>query len=218
MRYFFFTIIIFISLQSYAQQNRIKLGFQFSQDNISGDGNLKAGPDFTFNRIERDEFNFSTGLTIALLTNSNFSFQSGLIYSQKDFASSFYCPSCFYRLSIYLPPSIDIKNRFISVPFLVRFDAGGKKLNPFVEAGINNNFLLNDGDFNKTKPAFMETVIGLGLGYNIGKKLGVELKYNYRSALTVVYKDLEAWEDDDNNDPNKFKTNSFQLGLSYIIK
>lgn len=220
MKTFLSLFILIISLHIQAQTPGVKLGVQFTQDNISGNGFVAAEPSYFANRIDRDKFNFSMGFTAQFLTNSSFSFESGLLYSQKDFSSTYSCPNCLYMyLSSYIiaPQPVDIKNRFISIPFLVRYDLYGKKLSPIFEAGINNNFLVNDGDFERTKSAYMEGVLGLGLAYKFNKILSAELKYNYRKALTSVYDDTDMTYFID-EDPNKQRTQSLQFTISYSLK
>lgn len=222
MKIFYSFLIFLLALQIQAQTPGIKLGVQFTQDNISGNGfvSAEAGGYFV-NRIDRDKSNFSMGFTAQFLTNNSFSFESGLSYSQKDFSSTFSCPNCLYMylssFSIYLPQPEDVKNRLISIPFLVRYDLYGKKLSPIFVAGINNNFLIDDGDFDQTKPAYMEGVLGLGLAYKFNKMLSAELKYNYRRALTSVYTFTERPYTTD-EDPNKQRTQSFQFAISYSLK
>ena len=220
MRNLLITVFLCITTISLAQQSGIKLGFQFSQDNISGEGALKGDTEYYYNRISRNEFNFSTGLTARFLTQSNLSFQTGVYYSQKDFKAVFSCPQCFYINSLTIAPVLpnSIKNRFLSIPFLIRYDGNGKKISPILEAGITNNFLVSDGEFNQTKPAFQEGILGLGLGFALNSNLGLEVKYNYRTALSSIYKNQQKWEFTEENDPNKLNTNSFQFGLSYILK
>ena len=220
MRNHLLTLFLFVSVLSQAQQNKIALGFQLSRDKISGEGTLIGQSEFYYDRIKRDEFNFSTGLTARFLTNSDFSFQSGLYYSQKDFAASYDCPQCqyFLWLTIAIPEPVDIKSRYLTVPFIVRYNPSRKKFSPVLEAGLTNNFLISDGDFDYTKPAFMEGVVGLGFNYQLNQKWSLELKYNYRTSLTAIYKGQQKWQFTDENDPNRLKTNSFQFGLSYLLK
>lgn len=222
MKHIFTLALLITVLQIQAQTPGIKLGVQFTQDNISGNGfvSAEAGGYFV-NRIDRDKSNFSLGLTAQFLTNSSFSFESGLLYAQKDFSSTYSCPNCLYMylssFFIYLPQPVDIKSRFITVPFLVRYDLYGKKLSPIFEAGISNNFLVNDGDFDRTKSAYMEGVLGLGLAYKLNKTLSAELKYNYRRALSSVYDTTDMPYSTD-EDPNKQRTQSFQFAISYSLK
>ena len=227
MRYVIFTLLLLASLEAFSQDKNIRLGFQFSGENISGDGFLATRESALNTNIARDEFNFSTGLTANFLTNSSFSFQTGLLYSKKDITTYEYCVSCFaYYGQVnqralflsYVPIPKEINQRFLSIPFLVRFEDREAKLAPIFEAGIYNNFLLSDNDFEETKSAFMEAAAGLGLSYRLNKQMRVEFKYSYRQSITSIFESpVQSWSNDD-SDPNKLKTQSFQLGLNYLLK
>lgn len=219
MRYLIFPILFLLTSQAIAQSSRIKLGVQFGYETVSADGYIQIEKNALANRIEREDFNFSTGITANFLTNSSFSFQSGLLYSQKDIIKHMDCPVCFWQNSYwYLPIPIEVKQRFLAVPFLVRYEDKGAKLSPILEAGIYNNFIVSDNDSKLNKSAFMEGAVGLGASYKLNQKMRLELKYSYRKAITTVYHGEAGSWNDNGSDPNDLKTQSFQLGFNYRMK
>lgn len=222
MRYLLLLLLPLFTLQANAQKPSIQLGIQFSRDKISGDGFINAEPDNFFNRIYRNQSSTSLGITAQFLTNSNISFESGLFYAEKDFSTIYSCPNCFYlqqlsSLFIIAPEPNVVKNRYISIPFLVRYDLKAKKLSPIFEAGINNSFLVENGDFEQTKSAYLESVLGLGISYKINSALGTEIKYNYRRALTSVFSTTDV-QHSNNQDPNRQTTQSLQLAVNFTIR
>lgn len=219
MRYLILSILLLVSIQVFSQNSRIKLGAQFAYEKVSGEGYLTMDEYTLSNRIEMENFNFSTGITANFLTNSSFSFQSGLLYTQKDVTRYQVCIVCLWHsLSLFVPNPIEMKQRYLTVPFLVRFSDKGAKLSPIIEAGIYNNFIVSNNEFDMNKSAFMEGAFGLGASYKLNRNMFLELKYSYRGALTAVYHgETSSWNNND-SDPNKLKTQSFQLGLNYLLK
>ena len=64
----------------------------------------------------------------------------------------------------------------------------------------------------------MEAAAGLGLSYRLNKQMRVEFKYSYRQSITSIFESpVQSWSNDD-SDPNKLKTQSFQLGVNYLLK
>lgn len=219
MRYFIIPILLLTSIQAFSQNSRIKLGAQFAYEKNSGEGFLTAEQLTLSNRIEMQNFNFSTGITANFLTNSSFSFQSGLLYTQKDVTRYQVCPACFWNsVSLFIPNPIEMKQRYLTVPFLVRLNDKNAKFSPIIEAGIYNNFIVSDNDFDLNKSAFMEGALGIGAGYKLNQNLCLELKYGYRRALTAVYEGETSSLNNKDSSPNKLKTQSFQIGLNYSLK
>lgn len=212
MRQAFILLLCLISLQSIAQNQRIKVGFQYTQDNISGENFVSDNDNSVGERIFRDEYNYSIGFTTTLLTNSNFSFKSGLLYSNKDLKSIYLCPSC---LSIGIPTPDFIKQRFISVPIQLNFRAKEYRISPVFEAGLISNFGLSEGvEFSRDN--FLEASFSLGMAYAISESFDIQLSYFNRSAISAIYDSSVGKEPSDPEyKPNRLKTEGFSVNVLY---
>ena len=214
MRILIFLGLILISIRLHAQGPHIKLGIEFSTDDITGERFIAQqtnGFDYT---IIREETNYNFGLTTTISTQSKFSAQTGLMYSNKDFKNYEVCPAC---LSIIFPSPELIEQRFLTIPFILNYSFSESKLRPYLQAGIVNNLgLSKDSDF--TKMNLMEGQLGFGMAYAISPRVDLSVAYRYRTALSEVYNYQKInTQPSEDYDPNSYQTRSFSIGLNYSI-
>ncbi|WP_286742812.1 outer membrane beta-barrel protein [Roseivirga sp. UBA1976] len=210
---------LLVALGLTAQTPKIELGIELSTENIEGSGLLKdAGTNF-YDRIVRDRSNFSMGITANLLSNSSsFSFRSGLLYAQKDITSFKECGFCHTLFNALIVPEYRrVEQRYLSVPFLIRYEPKQSRLSPIAEVGLYNHFLVNDGQLNQNRSAYMEASFALGASYKLNNTLRAELKYNYRASLSTVYSGEVVRYHYSDSEPNRLRTNAFQLGFLYSL-
>lgn len=206
-------LVIFITTNLYAQQeSKWKLGFEFTEDNLSGENFVVTGGVFSGYRIENTELNYSIGLLSEYNLNEEISLNTGLFFSNKNVSGVIICNTC-----DVIP--VLIKQQYMSVPVSVSFGFLKSKMRPHLELGFINNIGLvneieNSSEYFSGNGYFFEGFAGLSLSYKLGKKLEAEIGYNYRTALTPMYKETSVGDYTRNN----VSTIGMAIGLKYVLK
>lgn len=214
MRYIFILSLFIFSIQVKAQGPQIKLSIEFSVDDISGERFVPRQTNGFSYGILREQSNYTFGVSTTISSDSKFSLQTGIMYSNKDFETFEVCPACLTLID--LSPTL-IEQRFLTVPFLLNYRFSESRFRPNLEVGIINNLGLADRS-DLTKRNFMEGQIGFGLAYSISERIDVSVAYRLRTAFSAIYNQREIdTRPSDNDDPNSLNTKSFSIGLNYSI-
>lgn len=141
-----------------------------------------------------DRYNFTVGVIARREVYNNLSFISGLMYANKDFSAAYSCGSClqpqplsFIDGSFRPPTFVKIQQSFVVVPLGLDYTFIKTKIQPAVQAGINNNlFLVNDLK-ELSNSYFMEAFAGGSVKYNYSEQWVLEVGYRYNSSITKIY-------------------------------
>lgn len=208
------TILFFcISTNLYAQQeSNWKLGLEISKDNLSGENYVVTSGFISGYTIEYTERNYSIGILTGFNLNERVTISSGLFFSNKNVSGAVICHTC------GVIPAL-IKQQYLSVPVSVSYGILKSRLRPHLKLGFINNISLtneleNSNEYFSSNGYFIEGFVGLSLSYKLGENWEAEIGYNYRTALTPMYKAISVGE----YTRNKLITNSLTIGTKYVLK
>ena len=206
-------LFIFLTTNLYAQEeSKWVFGIEFSEDNLSGENFVVTGGVFSGYRIENTELNYSIGLLSEYNLNEGIRLNSGIFFSNKDVSGAIICNSC-----DIIP--VLIKQQYLSLPISISYRLLKTKIKPHLELGFINNIGLvneieNSSEYFSGNGYFFEGFAGLSLSYKLGKNLEAEIGYNYRTALTPMYKETSVGDYTRNN----VSTIGMAIGLKYVLK
>ena len=206
-------LFFFITTNLYAQQeSNWKLGLEISEDNLSGENYVITSGFISGYTIAYTERNYSIGILSGFNLNERVTLSSGLFFSNKNVSGAIICNTC------DVIPEL-IKQQYLSVPVSVSYGVLKSRLRPHLKLGfINNISLINELDnsngYFSSKEYFLEGFAGLSLSYTLGKNWEAEIGYNYRTALTTMYKETSVGD----YTRNKLTTNSLVIGMKYVLK
>ncbi len=206
----FFCVLTSLSAQQ--MDNNWMIGLEISQDNLSGENFVITSGIINGYSIKYTERNYSIGILSGFNLNERVIISSGLFFSNKNVSGGLICNSC------EVVPIL-IKQQYLSLPISVSYGILKSKLRSNLKLGFINNFsLLNELDNNNehfsSNEYFIEGLIGLSFSYKLNKKWKAEIGYNYRKAITPMYKETTGG----NYTRNKLATNSLTVGMKYFLK
>jgi Outer membrane protein beta-barrel domain len=209
------TAILFfcITTNLYAQQeSNWELGLEISEDNLSGENYVVTSGIFSGYTIEYTELNYSIGILSGFNLNERVNINLGLFFSNKNVSGAVICNTC------DVIPAL-IKQQYLSVPVSVSYGILKSRLRPHLKLGFINNISLineleNSNEYFSSNGYFIEGFAGLSLSYKLGKNWKAEIGYNYRTALTTMYKETSVGDYTRNN----LTTNSLIIGMKYVLK
>ncbi|RUA12754.1 MAG: hypothetical protein DSY82_00425 [Flavobacteriia bacterium] len=209
------TVILFfcITTNLYAQQeSNWKLGIEISEDNLSGENYVNTSGFISGYKISYTDLNFSIGILSEFNLNERITLSSGLFFSNKNLSGAIICNTC------DVIPTL-IKQQYLSVPVSVSYGILKSRLIPHLKFGFINNISLineldNRNDYFSSNGYFLEGFAGLSLSYKLGKNSEIEIGYNYRTALTTMYKETSIGD----FTRNRLITNSLSIGVKYFLK
>lgn len=209
------TVFLFfcISTHLYAQQvSNWKLGLEISEDYLSGENYVVTSGIFSGYTIKYTERNYSIGVLTGFNLNERITISSGLFFSNKNVSGAVICNTC------DVIPTL-IKQQYLSVPVSVSYGILKSRLRPHLKLGFINNISLineleNSNEYFSSNGYFIEGFAGISLSYKLGKNWEAEIGYNYRTALTTMYKETSVGD----YTRNKLDTNSLTIGMKYVLK
>ncbi len=209
------TAILFfcISTNLYAQQGtNWKLGLEISEDYLSGENYVITSGFISGYTIEYTERNYSIGILSGFNLNERITISSGLFLSNKNVSGAIICHTC------GIIPTL-IKQQYLSVPVSVSYEFLKSRLRPHLKLGFINNISLtneleNGNGYFSGNGYFIEGFVGLSLSYKLGENWEAEIGYNYRTALTPMYKEVSVGDYTRNN----LITNTLAIGVKYTLK
>ncbi|SMG47103.1 hypothetical protein SAMN05661096_03350 [Marivirga sericea] len=97
-----------------------------------------------------------------------------------------------------------IKQQFLSIPISVSYGILKSRLRPHLRLGFINNISLineleNSSEYFSSNEYFIEGFAGVSLSYKLGEKWEAEIGYNYRTAITSMYKETSVGDYTRNN-------------------
>lgn len=162
-----------------------------------------------------DKFNYKLGLVTEYWIKSKLAITTGLKYSNKDFTGTYFCDVCDFEVP---PVSENVDFTFIEVPISLRFYFLPRKVRPFVEAGTNNLFSLNNpgalnylGYESRINTYTFGLKMGGGIEYKLGQNTSLQAVLDYSSTLSKLFKDSYYRE------PG-FRLRSLYLGIEIVTK
>lgn len=197
------TILVLCSVFSLNAQNspnNFRFGITTSMDkNLSSE--TMAFDQYTGYSADYDKINYRLGLNIEYQIKRDFSINTSIQYSNKDFTGTYFCAVCDFSV----PPSPeDVDFRFIEVPLSLRYYFLPDRLGLFGEVGINNQFLLNEELTDKSYALGIK--VGAGLEYDFTQKLAFQFLVDYNSGVTNLYNESD------------FKINYLGFGVGLMTK
>ncbi|MCP4460957.1 MAG: porin family protein [Cytophagales bacterium] len=207
------TLFILISTNLCAQQeSRWKLGLEISEDKLSGENYVATSGIISGYTIEYTELNYSIGILFGFNLDEKATISSGLFFSNKNVSGGIICHTC------NVIPAL-IKQQYLSVPVSVSYGILTSRLRPHLKLGFINNVSLineleNSNEYFSSNGYFIEGFAGMSLSYKLGTNWEAEIGYNYRTALTTMYKEASVGD----YTRNKLTTNSLAIGMKYVIK
>jgi hypothetical protein len=208
------TLFILITTNIYAQQeSNWKLGLEISEDNLSGENYVKVASGIISGyTIAYTELNYSIGILSEFNLNERVTISSGLFFSNKDVSGGVICNTC------DVIPAL-IKQQYLSVPVSVSYGIFKSRLRPHLKLGLINNISLineleNSNEYFSSNGYFIEGLAGLSLSYKVGGNWETEIGYNYRTALTTMYKETSVGD----YTRNKLNTNGLAIGMKFVLK
>ena len=194
------------------QESNWKLGIEVSEDNLSGENYVVTSGFISGYTIGYTERNYSIGILSGFNLNERVTISSGLFFSNKNVSGAIICNTC-----DVIP--VLIKQQYLSVPVSVSYGILKSRLRPHLKLGFINNISLineleNSNEYFSSNGYFLEGFAGVSLSYKLGKNWDAEIGYNYRTAITSVYKETLVGD----YTRNKLATNSLTIGIKYILK
>ncbi len=193
-------IILFFSYGIKAQESTDKLRIGLNagfEKNLSSD--YLASDKFNGYFADYNKTNYRIGVNFEYEIKSNFSINTAINYSNKDFTGTFDCATCDFIVDP-LPEKINF--RFIEVPLTLKYYFLPNKIRLFGELGLNNLFSLNE---EVTDNSYLSGIkFGGGIEYNLSKKTALQITIDYNKAISKVNKD------------SNFKLQSLAFGIGIM--
>lgn len=192
-------IVFFYTLGLKAQNNisKLRIGLTTSiEKNLSSEN--VAFDKYTGYSVDYNKTNFRLGLNFEYELKSNFSINTAINYSNKDFTGTYYCAVC----DFLVPPSPqDIDFRFIEVPLTLKYYFLPNKIRLFGEFGLNNLFSLKKEVTDNSYGLGIK--LGGGIEYNLSKKIALQMTMDYNNGISKLYKESDF----------KLKSVAFGIGI-----
>jgi hypothetical protein len=198
MKKLLIAFFVLVSASAFAQNISVtKIGISYSLDQQRLPDQVNIHEFYGYRSVEPGT-NFTGGITTELKLNSRLSLRTGLLYSNKDYTGIFVCATCEYdMMSSYASDQETIKQRYLEVPAIARFYFVQKQFGFFAEAGVTNNFLVqnqsssNIGDSQvKSNNFILNAEGGIGVSYTIIKYIEISITTVYRNSITTyIYTD-----------------------------
>ena len=196
----FSSVVGMIQQKAQNSLNNFRIGITTKIDkNLSSES--MVFDQYTGYSADYDKINYRIGLNLEYQLEQNFSMNTAIQYSNKDFTGTYYCAVCDFPV----PPSPeDIDNRFIEVPLSLRYYFLPDRFGLFGEVGINNQFLLNEELTDKSYALGIK--LGAGFEYDFTQKLAFQFLVDCNRGITNLY-----------NESN-FKINYLGFGVGILKK
>lgn len=177
-----FIFVNILGIRAQDKSHSFRLGVIYTADNYSGPKNFVVDR-YTGYSAVYDKANFKVGLSAERASETGFSINSGIYYSNKDFTGTYYCYVCDFAV----PPDPErIALRFIEIPFAFRYYFLPGKLKVYGEIGVNNYFSLTSRTFDDAS-YMLGTKLGGGIEYHLNKGFAIQLLGQYDKGLTHLY-------------------------------
>ncbi|MBT0608798.1 outer membrane beta-barrel protein [Aequorivita echinoideorum] len=136
--------------------------------------------------VDYNKTNYRLGIDFEYFLKENFSLNSAIRYSNKDFTGTYYCEVCDFTV----PPSPqEIKLSFIEMPLTAKYYFLPNKVRLFGKLGLTNLFLLNkDVLVNSYVVGFR---IGGGVEYNLTQEVALLFNMDYNNSISKLYKESD---------------------------
>jgi len=180
-----FGILLIYSIGIKAQENlsKLRIGLSSSiEKNLSSES--FAFDKYTGYSAAYNKTNYRLGLNLEYELTSNFSLNTGINYSNKDFTGTYYCAVCDF---IVAPSPQNIDFRFIEVPLTLKYYFLPNKIRLFGEFGLNNLFSLNKEVTDNSYGLGIK--LGGGIAYNFTKKIALQITADFNYGISKLYKE-----------------------------
>ena len=202
-RYFILLLLLGINLNLSAQDSpsgNLRLGMLFTLDkNLSSDYvaiNNDVGFSADYNKI-----NYKAGLSAEYFLKKEFSLNSGLNYSNKNFTGKLSCANC---LSLLPTDPETIELQFIEIPVSIKYNFALGKLNMYADLGLINQYAIATEILNRKY--IISGKLGCGIEYNFNPKLAFQFFTVYNNGLTNMFEESD------------FKLKTISLGFGLVKK
>jgi hypothetical protein len=202
IKYALVLVILIFSSNAYAQKSSsykaqkgaVRLGaFYAYNTNLSADNiKLDRGIGYT---IDYAHYNFAAGLNMEYFLLKNFTLNSGISYSSKDFEGLFFCNSCNFAGP---GPKLEKMNlQFLQVPITAKYYPYLHKISVFIQFGLLNQIMIDkptgiNGVLNlETKTYALSGIIGPGIGYHFSSGFAVQFAVKYIKGFSGIFKDAD---------------------------
>lgn len=189
-----FTALLFHTFHTYSQTGDDKnggydhsgfsLGLSSSID-LNLDPDRFALDEGTGYETDYDQFNYRVGLFVEYKTSGRFSVTSGMDYANKNFTGTYYCDFCDFGTPS-LPEKIKLK--YFEIPINGRYYFTFKKIKPYGEVGVVNQFVIkaeNTNLQNRSDASTLESTyflsgkIGAGASIKVAPTIAVQFGIEY---------------------------------------
>lgn len=168
----------------------MKIGLLISYDeNVSS--NVFQFNEFAGYLSNYDKENYSIGVLYEWEFKPDFSFNTAILYSNKDFTGTFYCDTC----TFIMPPQPEtISWRFLEIPLSLRYYFINESFQFFLDLGLVNQFNIEKGVALKgildgesyANDYILSGKTDLGVGYAFDNSWGLQLIGSYQRNLSSV--------------------------------
>lgn len=197
-----------ISVKSQISQKDFRIGLSGGIEENVGSERIAFG-EYVGYLADYKKYNYGIGLDVEYGLKNRITLNASIEYSNNDFTGTYYCDNCDFAVP---PEPEDVKFSFIGVPITLKYYFWKNRIHPFVEAGLNNLFALDQfGHEARTNRYTVGIKIGGGLEYSLSQKIGVQLKVDYNNTLSNLF------EDPYYENPN-FKLKTLNVGVGLIKK
>ncbi|NER18346.1 outer membrane beta-barrel protein [Spongiivirga citrea] len=171
-----------------ADPSKIRIGISASlESNLSSE--MIFFSDVTGFSADYDKFNYRIGADLEYFLNSNFTINTAINYSNKDFTGTYFCFVC----DFIQPPNPETSDfRYIEVPMTMKYYFLPNKTRLFGEAGLNSLFALNNLELDaRVNNYVLGLKLGAGVEYNFSQRLALQLKVDHNRSISKVLKDSD---------------------------
>jgi hypothetical protein len=171
-------------------RNQLTVGLSFSPGMYMNATSISEY-DYIGYEVDPSGFTFSTGITAHMALNRRFDFGAGLLYSQKNYISTFYCYVCAY-FGVEQPEPV--KERIIEIPLFARYNLLDKKFRVHVETGLSGGYVINnsvapEGEALLKHNLLLSGNVGVGVGFDLGRKFVLNITPFCKFPLTDFSQD-----------------------------
>ena len=177
------TMLLLCSTGIKAQSHigKLRIGFNAGVENNTS-SQIMAFDQNTGYNAQYDKLNYRIGVSVEFKLSRNFSFNSALNYSNKDFTGTYYCHVCD---PITNPSPEHISFNFVELPLAVRYYFLANKIRFFGEVGLNNLFLLNQERADNTR--ILGAKLGGGIEYNFTEGLALQISTKRNIGISKLF-------------------------------
>lgn len=184
------TILLFlccvVNLGAQNSPNNFRIGIITSIDNVSSSGAIYLDRYTGYSVDFKDIINCRLGLNLEYGLKNSFALNTAIQYSNKDFERTYFCDVCDFSVP---PNPEEIDFRLVEVPVSVRYYFLPGALGFFGEAGINNQFLLNEEVTDRKY--FLGLELGAGLEYSFTQNFAFQFLLDYHRGVTGIDDDFD---------------------------